>query len=1156
MNTSVKKLISAALTATTALWMSGVFMLVPVASAQSTADLQAQIANLLAQIQQLQTQLTQLTQSTGGTGTAYSFTRALTVGSKGDDVSALQSYLISKGYLSISAPTAYFGPLTKAAVSAWQKANGISPSVGYFGPVSRAFYASSFAGVPGVPGVPQVAAPATGLQLGLASDNPATGSLISGSSRNRVLAVNFTAGNSGPVTITDIKLHKVGTISDSQVGGAYITESGKVLSQYSSISQGVIDFASLNLVVAAGQTREFRFAVDPTGVTAGNTVYFSIAGASDVASVDQNGNAITETGMFPLNGNIFTAASVTSPSMASLAVVTSSIATRVTAGTTNNIVGAWNFTVQNSKVYLNTLKFYVIGSAAKSDIKNLKLYVNGSQVGTALASVASDGTAYFDLSSAPATLNTGSNNVQVYADVMGSPSFTFKYEVLNGYDVLAYDSQYNVPVSVTLTDGVCAEVTIQPGTATISQYSGTPTGNVAPGQTGAVLAQFTLYAAGEAIKVKFLDFKIVATPGTSTLSNYFKNIALTDDAGGQIGTTINTPPTTNVCAANGTASYATSSGTYLDCFGTSASPINYIVPANTTRVLSLKADIQSGASFTTVVGSLVSEANNIQGLTSNALASSAGASGSSLTLSTAILVVAQNNAFGSQNYVANSANKRIGSYSFTASTADSVTLNSITVTVGSAGGGLANLKLYIGGNQFGTTQSTLSNSQGVAFSGSAVVPKGGTATVDVYADLLSSAAAMSPATTLSGCSGYGTTYLTSVSCGSTAGQNLAVAAQSGVVVGVAQSYNPLTGQVAMLGPNSQVSLAAFNFTETSGAESVKINSLNVIDAVAGGTSTTTVKAAFSNLQLYSGSQSMGTANTPVVVASTTVAGVGGWLYTFNFSTPVIVPSASSLALVLKGDPATWSSSGATDNSTHVFKIATTTDSTNNTAALVVVAVGQSSNASSAVTISGGASFPSSTAAGNTQTVLRTVVGVAGGTVGATTGRGKTSGNDVIGSITFSANSAGGATLNSVTVTFSGSTPSVATFLPAVDLTTDSAGAVSVISYGAASSTSAACTGGTTNCAKGWYFGANASGWGISAGGTATFYLVVKNELSNTYSTGGQNAGSALGATISANTDVMFTDAPYGSTVYTTGLSPASTALTSLVVSSIQFATGQ
>ena len=60
MNTKFNKVVSAALTTTTAVWASGVMLVIPVASAQTTADLQAQIAALLAQITQLQAQLNEL----------------------------------------------------------------------------------------------------------------------------------------------------------------------------------------------------------------------------------------------------------------------------------------------------------------------------------------------------------------------------------------------------------------------------------------------------------------------------------------------------------------------------------------------------------------------------------------------------------------------------------------------------------------------------------------------------------------------------------------------------------------------------------------------------------------------------------------------------------------------------------------------------------------------------------------------------------------------------------------------------------------------------------------------------------------------------------------------------------------------------------------
>ncbi len=108
------------------------------AGAQTTAELTAMINSLLAQIAQLQAQVAAGGSTTGGAG--VSFTSDLTVGSTGSQVTALQQWLASKGYLTMPAGTSfgYFGNLTKMALAKYQAEAGISPAAGYFGPVTRA----------------------------------------------------------------------------------------------------------------------------------------------------------------------------------------------------------------------------------------------------------------------------------------------------------------------------------------------------------------------------------------------------------------------------------------------------------------------------------------------------------------------------------------------------------------------------------------------------------------------------------------------------------------------------------------------------------------------------------------------------------------------------------------------------------------------------------------------------------------------------------------------------------------------------------------------------------------------------------------------------------------------------------------------------------
>ncbi len=74
------------------------------------------------------------------------FTRSLQAGSNGLDVKALQKYLNTHGFPvtltglgSTGHETTYFGPATRVALIKFQKANKISPAIGFFGPVTRGY---------------------------------------------------------------------------------------------------------------------------------------------------------------------------------------------------------------------------------------------------------------------------------------------------------------------------------------------------------------------------------------------------------------------------------------------------------------------------------------------------------------------------------------------------------------------------------------------------------------------------------------------------------------------------------------------------------------------------------------------------------------------------------------------------------------------------------------------------------------------------------------------------------------------------------------------------------------------------------------------------------------------------------------------------------
>lgn len=136
------------------------------APTSTLGELQAQVAALLSQLASLQIQIREIKASStppggGGnasgtwqgwqgapTSTCMGFTRNLSLGSQGSDVSDLQSMLAQDPSVYPSgAITGYFGPLTEKAVTLFQEKNNIaSSSTGFVGPLTRNFLMSHCGG--------------------------------------------------------------------------------------------------------------------------------------------------------------------------------------------------------------------------------------------------------------------------------------------------------------------------------------------------------------------------------------------------------------------------------------------------------------------------------------------------------------------------------------------------------------------------------------------------------------------------------------------------------------------------------------------------------------------------------------------------------------------------------------------------------------------------------------------------------------------------------------------------------------------------------------------------------------------------------------------------------------------------------------------------
>ncbi|HTY39629.1 MAG TPA: peptidoglycan-binding domain-containing protein [Candidatus Paceibacterota bacterium] len=977
-----KKLVSVALTATTTLWLTGAAAFVPAAYAQSTADLQAQIQALLAQISVLQSKLG----SSSGSSMSYTFAQDLTLGSKGADVTNLQQVLQSKGYLKV-APTGYFGSLTKAALVAWQKDAGVSPASGYFGPKSRAAMNAAMAGSgAGTGGGVSVVPPASGLAVSLAADSP-TGSAIANAGQIKAGKFNFTASNSSGVTITDLQFTKVGVLSDSAVSNLYIADAqtGLVVAQYQSLTNGVATFSGLSLNVAAGQTWQGELRMDLGSATAGNTIAWQLSKVT--------AGSATVTGMPTTNA--LTVTSVSNPALASLSLSANSVGSSIDAGTVSALVSSWTATVQNSAVNLQNMQFTFVGSANPSDIKNLRLLVNGTQVATLdTANTVTN----FNFASSPVKLNTGSATIQIFADVLGSPNRTFTFSLLQPYRVTAIDTQYNTGVTVSITTTSQTTITINPGTMSVSLASDTPTSPIPVGASGVTLAKFRVYAAGEPVKVLWLQTKIQA-PATSdwtalaNVQNDLQNIKLVDDAGGQFGNTINTiGGTSNSGDCSGPTSFA------ITCnFGTSVSPVNYIVPANTSRALSLQADILStiGASVTTLQGSLVGQTSNLQGQISYTTASSGAASGATLSVSTSVLTPTINSAFSAPTYVPGASGVKVASFVLTASSAQGAQVTSLTFNKNvTSTPAMQNVKVMVGSTQFGSTRTTISNTGTDVLSVSGSTPiqvaQGGSVVVDVYADILTTSVAgtQSNVFSLTGWSALGSVSNSAITFpGSVNGQSVTLSSGPTLTVGKASASAPAQ-QVVMGSTNNSLFTMSLS---SDNVEDIRVTDVTLLDTITGNAAGI---ASFQNLTLYNGTTAV------AGPLSLTVPGTSTGTVHFTMSSPLVVPKNSTVNLELRGDVATFSSGGAQSGSGHTYGIAATSS---------VIALGNSSNQAAVV-----AGTPTSSAA----TVYRTKVTLAASVLGSTAGRTRVAVDDIA-NLNFSADTAYKAVLGTVALKFSG-----------------------------------------------------------------------------------------------------------------------------------------
>ncbi len=927
-----------------------------------------------------------------------SITTTLRVGSKGEEVKCLQMAV------GVTADGS-FGPITRAAVVAWQKSVGLSAD-GVFGPKSRAVWiaaggtvstsfapagctsASGYSPTLGLAGglcyaVGSVTppAPATGCQPGwlfnpttgvscsvvvpppisgsvsvsLASDNPASGTLLiddtTGVMQNAAPIVKFvfSNGTGSAVNVNTLRLTRTGIAADGDINNLFLYEGVTKLAELSSVSTKVFSFNSSSglFTIPANSSKAIWVGINMAVATSGpTTIGFAINSASDVVA----SNTATVGGSFPIKSNEFQTAFITDLGYINLTNTTTFPATVDPKPEAQEL---WRFTAtaNSQKMNLKRIVMTVVGTTSPGDIQDLTLSVGGVQVG-AIAQIGLDNKVVFDWSATPYTLLSGQNKVFVLSGkVVKGTGRAVKFTIRSTADFVSTDFNYTADTAPLLSGAALTVVdpdssgdgtNINNGSLTISRSANSTSGNIASGALDVPLARFDYRANGEDIKVSYVRVSV----------NNSQNVTMDDGKlyfnGSQVGTTDDSvaDATDNVFSLGNTV----------------------IIPAGTTGVFEYRANIQeaSGTDLTadgTVVVSLSAGTSGdaIGQISLTSLTPSA-STGQTLTVKTGTLTQSTNSSFPSATTVNTSGvvgatNVKVASLILTAGSGESVNVTQVVLgddpgdATSDFGDNFQNLTIRNGAlsstsTPLATVQGTLSGTAGADFtfslSPSITIAAGTQYVIDVYADILTGAAGF--ATAQPGLE-FVNVSATGISTSADAYPTATVADLQSVVIASSGSLtitaNAATPVAGQLVMGETGQTVAILDFAAGSAEDVNVSVIILTD-------TSSFAGSLSNIKLYA--QGI---TAPIGELSSFSAQSNGTA-TFNLASDWVIPKNLTKTLTVKADVNAYGS--AVSGGSHTVNLASNAN---------VTTRGHASGVAIAETVT--------TATGTAQTVYRTRV---------------------------------------------------------------------------------------------------------------------------------------------------------------------------------------
>ncbi|MEW6607009.1 MAG: hypothetical protein AB1414_06075 [bacterium] len=542
------------------------------------------------------------------------------------------------------------------------------------------------------------------------------------------------------VEVKKIALTMVGTISTSDLSNLKLydgaTQIGSTLANLDASNRAEFDLtASPGLAINAGVTKNISLKVDVAGGASRN-FRFSIQKMSDVVVKDTNYNVYLKPNQADAWA-IIQAANVTAVNQGSMSVTLSSASPsgNVALNATGVEIARYELKAVGEAIKITTLT-YQVNLTGATDLNNVKLLVDGSQVGTT-QNPATGGTAY--AVNVNFTVNAGSTRIlTAKADIQGTgvgngDAIQFR---LNTGAANAQRQSSMTTLNVPGANMLANSLTVSAATLATVKNPSVANMTVVNGSQGVVIGSWLMQAgASEGVDVNsisIIDRNAGDTAnGAQGIGSAFDVLELWS-GGTKYGQTINSPSAT----AGTTQTFSLST------------PLT--INAGQSVQVDLKANVLSGAVWTATNAIKISTASGIGKTTNNTVTDATGANGQQITTANAgtlTVTIDSGTPDSAQMVMANTA-QTMGIWKFAANNTENLTVTQIIVHeihADNTPGNVKNLQLtWSGGSSSVIPALTAGVPNQAVFSGLNIpVPKGGDIKVTLKADITDSANATS-----------------------------------------------------------------------------------------------------------------------------------------------------------------------------------------------------------------------------------------------------------------------------------------------------------------------------------------------------------------------------------------------------------------------------